>query len=83
MILFGLILIFPFIQAKTLPSSLDQMEHLSTRLKLLSQHLTEQINTSTEESLPMLELESSMIEVENLVQQLENQISNLPPPSSL
>ena len=83
MILLGLIWISLFGYAENLPSTLDQMEHLSTDIKQLSMQLTEQFDTSTEESLPMLDLESSMIEMENLVMQLESHISSLPPPSSL
>ena len=83
MILLGLIWISLFGHAQNLPSTLDQMEHLSTDIKQLSMQLRTTFGSSTEESLPMLELESSMIKMENLVMQLENYISSLPPPSSL
>ena len=83
MILLGLIWFSLFGHAQSIPSTLDQMEILSTDIKLLSMRLTKQFDTYSEESLPMLELESSMIEMENLVMQLENHLSSLPPPSSL
>ena len=83
MILLGLIWISLFGHAQSLPSTLDQMEHLSTDIKQLSVRLTKQFESHTEESLPMLEIESSMIEIENLVMQLEHHISSLPPPPSL
>jgi hypothetical protein len=83
MMLFALVWFSLFGHAQSLPSTLDQMEILSTDIKHLSMRLTKGFDTSTEESLPMLELESSMIEMENLVMQLENHISSLPPPSSL
>ena len=83
MILLGLIWFSLFGHAQSIPSTLDQMEILSTDIKQLSMRLTKQFDTSTEESLSMLELESSMIEMENLVMQLENHLSSLPPPSSL
>lgn len=83
MILLGLVWFSLFGHAQSLPSTLDQMEILSTDIKQLSMRLTKQFDTSTEESLPMLELESSMIEIELLVMQLENHISSLPPPPSL
>ena len=83
MILLVLIWFSFFAHAQSLPSTLDQMEILSTGIKQLSMQLTKQFDTSTEESLPMLELESSMIEMENMVMQLENHISSLPTPSSL
>ena len=79
----ALIWISLFAYAQSLPSTLDQMEILSTDIKQLSMHLTKQFHATTEESIPMLELESSMIEMEILVMQLENHISSLPPPASL
>ena len=58
---------------------LDSIEGLSTRLKVLSETLSGLLNVKDEETIAMLELESSMIELRNLVMQLEEQISTLPP----
>jgi len=60
-------------------AKLDAIERLSTRLKVLSKTLSGLLNVKDEETIAMLELESSMIELRNLVMQLEEQISTLPP----
>ena len=58
---------------------LDSIERLSTRLKVLSKTLSGLLNVKDEETIAMLEIESSMMELQNLVMQLEEQISTLPP----
>jgi hypothetical protein len=66
----------------TAPISVEQMdsiERLSTRLKILSGTVYNQLNVHGEETIAMLELESSMMELQNLVMQLEEQISTLTP----
>ena len=59
---------------------LDSIERLSTRLKILSETLHDQLNVNDEETIAMLEVESSMMELHDLVMQLEEQISTLPLP---
>jgi hypothetical protein len=58
---------------------LDSIELLSTRLKVLSKTLSGLLKVKDEETIAMLEIESSMMELQNLVMQLEEQISTLPP----
>ena len=58
---------------------MDSIERLSTRLKILSGTVHNQLNVHGEETIAMLELESSMMELQNLVMQLEEQISTLTP----
>lgn len=84
MLILGLILIALESRAENQSlnlASLDQMETLSTDIKHLSSQLQILFYPRQEESIPMLELESSMMKMENLVMQLENQISTLPPPA--
>ena len=59
--------------------ALDSIERLSTRLKIISGTLSGLLNVNDEETIAMLEIESSMMELQNLVMQLEEQISTLPP----
>lgn len=80
MVLIGLLLLSLLSRAQEYHSSLDQIEHLSTDIKLLSNDLQSQFKISAKEGIPMLEIESSMTEMENLVMQLENHLSTLPPP---
>ena len=80
MVLIGLLLLSLLSRAQEYHSRLDQMEHLSTDIKLLSKDLQSQFKISAKEGIPMLEIESSMTEMENLVMQLENHLSTLPPP---
>ena len=80
MVLIGLLLLSLLGRAQESPSKLDEMEHLSTDLKLLSKGLQSQFEVSAQEGIPMLEIESSMTEMENLVMQLENHLSSLPLP---
>lgn len=79
MVLIALMLLSFFGYAQEYPSTLDQMERLSTEVKQQSARLKKLFDTPTKESIPMLEIESSMMEMENLVMQLENHISTLPP----
>lgn len=81
MTLIGVLLLSLFVRAEIADNTLDQIEHLSTDIKHRSASLRIQFDTSTKESIPMLDIESSMMEMENLVMQLESHISNLPPPS--
>ena len=57
----------------------NSIERLSTRLKILSGTLYGLLNVNDEETIAMLEIESSMMELQDLVMQLEEQISTLPP----
>ena len=59
--------------------ALDSIERLSTRLKIISGTLSGLLNVNDEETIAMLEIESSMMELQDLVMQLEEQISTLPP----
>ncbi len=63
-------------------NNLLRIESLSTSLKSEYILLSELVNPSNKEPLPMLKVESSMMELENLVMQLEEQISLLSSPSS-
>ena len=78
MLLFGILLLSLFGHAQNSPSDLDHMERLSTDIKERSARLKGLFDTPTQESIPMLEIESSMMEMENLVMQLENHLSTLP-----
>ena len=79
MILIGMLWLIFFGNAQESSSTLDQMEYVSTDIKERSARLRRLFTIPTEESIPMLEIESSMMEMENLVMQLENHISTLPP----
>ena len=81
MLLIGMIFLSLLGHAKKTPSNLDHMERLSTGIKERSASLNMLFDTPTQESIPMLEIESSMMEMENLVMQLETHLSTLPPPS--
>ena len=63
---------------ENLPEKLTEIESLSTQLKSRLQNLSILLDVSSQESVPMLSIESAMMDIEHQLSQIDAQISSIP-----